>query len=511
MNRNRAGCYYRFSSTKQREESIEGQARMCAEYAAKNGLEIIAEYADRGISGKAAEKRSDFQRMLRDAEKGRFDVLLVYKTDRFARNRYDAAIYKAKLKRAGVKVVSVMEVIPEGAEGIILESVLEGFAEYFSANLAENVRRGAKDAAIAGKFNGGQVPYGYNIENGFYIIDEARAAVVREVFQRFVAGETYKAICASLNARGFRTLKGKMFSRGSICSMLNQEKYVGEFVYNVENGDAVRVDGAVPAIITGELWDAALARREKAKHAPRLGKGQEKYVLSRKIFCGHCGQTFHGASSFTGGKHYAYYRHDREKESDSWCPNRFLIRREKMDSLLFAELNKRVLNPQFINEIALKAVELQEADEDSESASLSAELKNVESSLENIYKAIENGLYSQGMQERLYELERRQNVLMEELENAKKTECSRLSVEQIKAYLQGFLDGDINDDAFREKLADSFIDRIVIDNGRADVFLKYSDDAAAISFVFDNHALPPMYKTKYEAGGTFSFSFLLSS
>lgn len=509
MNRNRAGCYYRFSSTKQREESIEGQARMCAEYAERNGLVITAEYADRAISGKLANTREAFLRMLRDAEKGLFDVLLVYKMDRFARNRYDAAIFKSRLKRAGVKVVSVVEAIPEGAEGIILESVLDGFAEYYSANLAENVRRGAKETALSGKFNGGQVPYGYKIEDGFYVVDEPRAAVVREVFQRFVAGETYKAICASLNARGFRTLKGKMFSRGSICSMLNQEKYIGEFVYNVENDDAVRVDGVVPAIISEELWSGAMGRREKSKHAPRLGKGKEKYVLSRKIFCGHCGQTFHGASSHTDGKSYFYYRHDREKPGDSWCPNRFLIRREKMDSLLFAELNKLVLQPDFINAIAVKAVELQDADVDSETASLAAELKTVDSALDNIYRAIEAGLYSQGMQERVYSLERRHNILAEEIENAKKTEGERLSVDQIKAFMQGFLNGDIEDDSFREHLAESFIDRVVINQGRADVFLKYADDAAAISFVFDTCGLPPLQKTKDEQGGVFCVSFSL--
>ena len=509
MNKNRAGCYYRFSSTKQREESIEGQARMCAEYAARNGLVITEEYADRAISGKLANTRQSFLRMMRDAEKGLFDVLLVYKMDRFARNRYDAAIFKSRLKRAGVRVVSVVEAIPEGAEGIILESVLDGFAEYYSANLAENVRRGAKETALAGKFNGGQVPYGYKIENGFYTIDEARSAVVREVFERFVAGETYKAICASLNARGFRTLKGKPFSRGSICSMLNQEKYIGEFVYNVENEDAVRVAGAVPAIVSAELWSAAMARREKSRQAPRLGKGKEKYVLSRKIFCGHCGQTFHGASTHADGKDYYYYRHDREKEGDRWCPNRFLIRREKMETLLFSELNKRVLNEDFINEIACKAVELQVADMDSEASALSAELKTVDAALENIYRAIESGLFSEGMQARVLTLEMRHNVLVEEIENAKKTECGLLSVEQIKAFMRGFLAGDINDDSFREKLADSFIDRVVIDKGRADVFLKYADDSSSISFVFSNYGFAQVQKTKDEAGGTFSISLLL--
>lgn len=492
MDQIRARLYGRYSSTNQREESIEGQFRECKEYADRNGLIVTWEYADRALSGKFSETRAQFLRMIKDAEKGLFDVLLVYKMDRFARNRYDAAVYKNKLKKAGVKVVSVRENIPEGAEGIILESVLDGFAEYFSANLSENVRRGAKDSALAGKFIGGQVPYGYKIIDGAFVVDEPRAAVVREVFQRFVAGDTFKEICASLNARGFRTLKGQEFSRGSISSILGQEKYAGIYVYSFSDGDSVQLNDAVPPILSRELWEASLARRQKSKHAPRLGTGQEKYALTGKIFCGHCGDSFHGASCGHGKYRYTYYRHALDRNYRSapknanadWCPNKLMIRREKLEDMLFSELNRRVLNADFINEIAEKAVELQDSDLSAETSTAESELKNVIAALDNIYKAIESGLFSQGMQARIADLESRHDALLAEIEAAKNAAGDLLTVEQIVEYMQGFLSGDINDLDFRERLADSFLDRIVIDDGRADVFLKYAEDSAAISFRF---------------------------
>lgn len=130
--------YARYSSDNQREESIEGQLRECKEFAEKNDIAILGTYIDRALSAKT-DNRPDFQRMIKDSDKNMFDVVLVWKLDRFARNRYDSAHYKSILKRNGVNVVSATEIISQGAEGILLESLLEGYAEYYSAELSEKV------------------------------------------------------------------------------------------------------------------------------------------------------------------------------------------------------------------------------------------------------------------------------------------------------------------------------------------------------------------------------------
>ena len=155
-----AVIYARYSSYRQDERSIEGQLEDCMKYAEQYGLQVVGEYIDRAKSGTEAEHRDEFQRMIKDSGKGVFDTVLVYKLDRFARNRVDSGSYKAKLRVNGVKVVSVTENISDEAEGIILESMLEGLAEYYSRNLAQNVTRGMRVAREHGNFTGGRIPYG---------------------------------------------------------------------------------------------------------------------------------------------------------------------------------------------------------------------------------------------------------------------------------------------------------------------------------------------------------------
>ena len=157
-----AVIYARYSSDSQREASIEGQLRDCKDYAEKNGITVVGTYIDRAYSAKT-DDRPDFQRMIRDSDKKLFDIVLVWKLDRFARNRYDSARYKTQLKKNGVKLMSATEIISDGPEGIILESVLEGYAEYYSADLSEKVIRGMTKNARKGKFTGGAIPFGYII------------------------------------------------------------------------------------------------------------------------------------------------------------------------------------------------------------------------------------------------------------------------------------------------------------------------------------------------------------
>lgn len=493
----RARSYARYSSTNQREESIEGQLRASKEYAMRqDDMQITGEYTDRALSGKNAEKRTQFQRMIRDAERGLFDVLLVYKLDRFARNRYDAALYKAKLKKAGVKVISIMESIPEGAEGIILESVLDGFAEYYSENLAENVRRGAKDTALAAKFNGGQTPYGYRVIDGRLEVDEARAMVVKEVFERYVAGETYNVIFNSLNDRGLRTLKGKAFSRGSVASMLQNEKYIGDFVYNVSSKDSVKIAGGCPSIISPELWAAAQKRRAAASGSPRRGKGAQVYILSGKIICGICGETFHGISTVADGKIYTYYRHNRPDNVKCTCENRFMMHRDDFDNKVFVAIRDNILNPITIQEIAAQAVALQEEGAGHADEATRAELSEVKTAISNIYKAIEAGVFSDGLNARLASLEGRAADLAESIV-ASVPPDDLLTKEQIESYLSQFMLGDINDVDFRRSVMSTFIKRIELEkDGTARIFLHYTayDELETISFVFNNQGLAQVLK-----------------
>ena len=175
-----AVIYARYSSDSQREASIEGQLRDCKDYAERNGIAIVGTYIDRAYSAKT-DDRPEFQRMVQDSAKKIFDAVLVWKLDRFARNRYDAVYYKRQLEKNNVHLVSVMEPISDGPEGIMVESLLIGMAEYYSAELAIKVARGERENALKCKYNGGVVPLGYVIgkEDRLYHIDPETAPSCR--------------------------------------------------------------------------------------------------------------------------------------------------------------------------------------------------------------------------------------------------------------------------------------------------------------------------------------------
>ena len=202
----KAVIYARYSSDSQREESIEGQIRECTEYAERNGITVLRSYIDRALSARTAD-RPEFQRMIADSSRKLFDVVLIWKLDRFSRDRYDSAHYKRILKKNGVKVVSAKENISDGPEGIILESMLEGYAEYYSAELSEKIQRGQKDNALKCKNNGGNTPLGYVVgSDGILAIDPLTAPLVTEIFTRYDSGESISEITKSFNDRGLKRL-----------------------------------------------------------------------------------------------------------------------------------------------------------------------------------------------------------------------------------------------------------------------------------------------------------------
>ena len=285
----RGVIYARYSSDNQREESIEGQIRENTAYAEKNGITIVGHYIDRALSAKT-DNRPEFQRMINDSAKKKFDVVIVWKLDRFSRNRYDSAKYKAMLRKNDVKVISATESISGGAEGIILESVLEGMAEYYSADLAEKVSRGMTENALKARFNGGQIPLGFTIDDEqHYQIDPEKAPLVIEMFRRYAGGESITDIIEDLNARGVRTSQGNRFNKNSLARIFANRRYIGEYAYK----DAV-IPGAIPAIVSKDVFERVAIRMGQNKHATGKAKAPERYLLTTKLFCGTCNSMFVG-------------------------------------------------------------------------------------------------------------------------------------------------------------------------------------------------------------------------
>ena len=265
--------YARYSSSAQTEQSIEGQLKECYAYAERNGYAVIGEYIDRAISGGAAENRPEFMRMIEDSATQRFQAILVYQLDRFARSRYDSAMYKSRLKKNGVRVISARESISEDASGVLTEAILEGMAEYFSRELSQKIRRGLEISANKCLYTGNGAALGYKITDRKFAIDEDTAPIVRQIFAMFLAGNRMADIMHSLNARGIKTSKGNPYNKNSIKRILTNRRYLGYYIHG-----EVEIPGGVPRIIDDDTFEKAqvLLSKLHKKDAEQLYDNIEK-------------------------------------------------------------------------------------------------------------------------------------------------------------------------------------------------------------------------------------------
>ena len=472
----KAVIYARFSSDRQREESIEGQLRECYEYAKANGITVVGEYIDRALSAsKDTDKRLDFLRMIKDSSKRLFNVVLVWKLDRFARSRYDSAHYKNLLKKNGVKVISVTERIGDGPEGIILESMLEGMAEYYSAELSEKIHRGQTDNALKCRNNGGGVPLGYtlNKETQRLEIDELTAPIVKEIMERYASGESISEIKDDLNRRGIKTSKGAAFTYSTFKSILKNRKYIGEYRYR----DIV-IPGGVPAIVSEELFNRAQAKMEKNRHTPAAAKASEKYLLTTKLFCGKCGKMMVGESGTgSSGKIHHYYKCVTAKRKKS-CDKKS-VKKNWIENLIVQQTMLMVMNDDLMNNLTDRLLELQ--DEDNHDLKLlKRQLHETEKGIENMINAIQAGIITAATKQRLETLEAEKSDLEQRIiENQMQNPV--LTREQIEFFLHHFRKTDITDENERQRLIDSFVNAVYLYDDKIILTFNYKDSTTTIS------------------------------
>ena len=469
----RAVIYARYSSSGQREESIEGQLRDCYEFARQKGLNVIGEYIDKAMSGRS-DKRPDFQRMLRDSERGLFEVVITWKMDRFARSRYDSAMYKAKLKKNGVQILYAKETIPEGPEGIILESVMEGYAEYYSENLSQNVKRGYYDSALDRKTLGQKV-IGYRRgTDGRFEVDPAQAVIVHRIFMEYAAGERAKDIYERLNAEGYRTSRGGLFNKNSIRRIILNEKYIGVYEY-----EDIRDENGIPAIIDRELFGRAQEMIKINKDAP--GRRQHSFLLTGKIKCGICGEDMTGDSGTSkSGQVYAYYTCNGRKYKKGCKKER--APKDWIENLVIAELAALVNNDDFINEVAESAFAYQNRERDRTALNaLEARKKENEKAIANIMSAIEQGIITPTTKSRLLELESESANIDRGIAREMIAE-PLFTQEQIAFSLSRFQNGDIEDESYRMQLIDTFLNAVFLyDDDKLVLTLNYSGERSKIT------------------------------
>ena len=399
-----AVIYARYSCDNQTEQSIEGQLRVCNDYAERNNILIVETYIDRAMTG-TNDLRPDFQRMLKDSAKKKWDYVIVYKLDRFSRDKYETTIHKHTLKMNGVKVLSAMENIPDSPEGIILESLLEGMNQYYSAELSQKVKRGMYETRRKGHYQGGWIPYGYKVDGRKIIIDEDRAAVVRYMFEQYSIGTYVSAIIANLTAQGI-LYKGKPFVTNTVYGILKNEKYSG--VYH--QGEEV-IDNMYPQIIPTPLFEIVRKKVEKNRYGKR--SVQAVYLFRNKITCGCCG---HPVSAETGtargGEVIRYYKCHGKKRYHNGCELR-MIRKDYLEEFIVDVIIRELSKKQTLDTIITNLLREQDRQsvENTRLTALNREKAKVEKALENLVAALEQGIMSATTNKRLHELEKQQAEL----------------------------------------------------------------------------------------------------
>ena len=454
-----AALYARVSSDRQDVDlSVSAQLRALKDYARANGYSVARQYVDQAESGLVAD-RPQFREMIEEGSKPKapFDVILVWKFSRFTRKREHAVAFKSMLRRKGIRVVSITEQAEDNATGRLLEGIIESVDEFYSENLAQEVVQGMREAASRGFFLGSKAPFGYRrakVSDGMkerptLEVDPATAPVVKEIFESSLSGYGLKEICRTLNDRGI-TNRGKRWYKGGLHYLLTNEAYTGTAVWGrttkVEKAqDPVRVEGAWPALVSRELFDAVQqAMRDRAPKVQRPGRVGSKFLLSGLLKCGVCGRPYSAQGAKSG--QFAYYICGTLfREGAGTCSARYL-NAPRVEDFIVEKIRERILTEETIVELVTMVAEEIDAMAGELSGRLEvidAELRDVRKRLERLYEALETSeLTLEVLSPRIFSLRHREEQLEAAREDAEtQLEQRRVELpttEEIKGYVADF-------------------------------------------------------------------------
>ena len=492
----KAAIYARYSSENQRNESIDAQISAIEEYAKRNNIIIVATYIDRAKSATTADRPS-FQEMIKMSETGLFDTIIVHKLDRFARSKYDSAIYKQKLKVNNVQLLSATENLDGTPESIILESVLEAMAEYYSKNLAREIMKGNMENAKRAVHCGGIPPLGYDIKDKKLIINEHEAEAVRIIFEMYADGCGYSEIIKTLNKKGYKTKLGKSFGKNSLFEILRNEKYKGIYTYNKSshktskgtynrhcyksNEEVIRIENGCPQIISAEIFEKVQKRQEENKRIHQHNRDRQKYLLSGLVFCGKCGSAMHANRRRKNSQ--LTFRCNRKSQTIS-C-NTKEINMAYLENYVLDELQRNIFSFSKVSEI-MKLIDEYMSKNQSEqinnAENIKKELDKLAESRNNIIKAIENGIYKEHFSNILTEIKQQEEFLKSKLLIVAQPKSFRITKDNIILLIDNFKNMRSKSDFVGlRKIVKTFVDKIEVTNSSVTLKLKLNFDDINIS------------------------------
>lgn len=453
----RAAIYARFSSDSQRDESIEIQVEHCTAFIGSRGWEVARVYTDYGVSG-TTDARPGFQAAVADGEAGAYDILVYLKNDRFARNIEVSRRYKRRLKAAGLRLFSVREGESDDAPASFLhEAMDEAIAEYYSRNLAVLIRDGIRKNAERCMANG-QPMYGWDIVDGFHVVNEQERAVLVRAKDMLLAGSTLAEITRALEP-DFRGKRGGSLNIGTLTRMLRRVQNCGTYSYA---GHVVR-DG-IPALWTEGEQEAILdildthAMPSKKANTARFSLTGKLLHLEGDDLAPMVGTS--GTSS-SGRRHY-YYKCDAHG---------FNVRRDDIEQAVADAVMGRLGSSEVRSAIADLVLEMEDGDGPRQSDMLAEELGRIDQTFERIWRAIEDGIAPPGGRERVEALTARREDVERRLADARAAESYRLDRDAVEYWLENMAA-----DLDRQTICETFVKRVVIVGGDLHILLVVDDD-----------------------------------
>lgn len=489
--KNRAAEYLRYSSDGQNEATIHAQRRIVNTFAEQEGYNIVKSYVDEAETATTSDNRTSFLQMLSDAKKGYFDYIIVWQFSRFARNKEESVIYKAMLRKVGVRVISATEKTDDTPSGKLLEGMLEVLNQYFSDNLSVEVKKGKKENVLTGKHAGGALPYGIykEEETTLFKIDEKKAAAVRLVFDLYLKGYGARRIAAQLQDKGYLPAKGKTWVATTIRQILNNEAYIGIYNYTLNRGakdeETYKLDNVYPPIIDAKTW--AMSRKLKLEKKPKRAARNRLYLLSGKAVCGCCERNYVGHNSShtykdKKVKHY-YYRCNGKKQMGKHsgrCTNKD-VNAEKLEAWVLEKIAEHILSDKAIETI-LDSVTKKVKDKSKNS---NKNIKKLEKEANEINEKIDRflDLYGDGkiskarLNEKTENLEKVLANVRLELEQLKTLNSTDVDIAAVRAFLikhKANIQG--SNEETKKALIDTFVHKVVIASDKVTLTLKVDDN-----------------------------------
>lgn len=485
----RAAVYVRYSSENQRDGySIEYQLDECKKYIKEQQYEFLKAYVDEAVSGKSTNNRTAFFDLLSDVKNGLYDVVIVYKYSRFARNLMEATLYRQQIEKNGAKLISAMERIDDSTpEGRMMRNIIMTMDEYYSDNLSTFVLSSMYTAAKSGKFLGGKYPYGYTVnDDNKFIENKAEADIVRRVFDLRLAGMSPIDIVRTLHADGLRSRTGKRFTRSFISKMLTNERYIGTYKYEVSGYEPIIIENAFEGLISLDKWQAVQEIIKREKRAPYVKSRlrHRVYPLVGKIYCGKCGEPFRGngrriKDPETGelNREIVYYT-CRGQHVHNNC-DIGSVRKEVIEDFVFGKIKELILNENVINdisEVVYKSVDNVENDLTEDISKLKKEKAQIERKLENLLDLFLDGEISKAiLNKKSDELETDLKDLNSRLKTMEFSAANEITVDRIHGFLLDMINQlETADDTVKKAIASQFIDEIIVYDTEVTVKLTVS-------------------------------------